>query len=190
MPTETIIYRIDRDDRIVSVNAAWDAFASANAGHAVAGDRVVGRGLFEFIGDATTRALYRQMLARIRGGRDMRFTFRCDSPECRRLMEMQVRRADDSGGVEFRSEALEERPRPPVWVSQADGATDPDDRVPLRVCGWCNRVDVAGAWLELEEAMPRLGILEEAAPPDLTHGICEACFEKMAAELEFVVDGA
>ncbi len=190
MTTESISYRIDRDDRIVTVNAAWDAFAAANSGEAAAGDRVVGRGLFEFIGDATTRALYRQMLARIRGGRDMRFTFRCDSPQCRRLMAMHVRRTDDDGGVEFRSETLEERPRPPVWVPQADGAADTNVRVPLRVCGWCNRVDVAGEWLELEEAMPRLGVLEEAAPPDLTHGICEACFERMAAELEFVADGA
>ena len=109
MDTPTIVYRVDGEDRIVAVNGAWNAFASANGGGAITASRIIGRNLFEFVTDATTQQLYRQMLARIRGGQDLTYTYRCDSPDRRRLMEMEMRLVDDAGSVEFRSVPLEER---------------------------------------------------------------------------------
>lgn len=51
------------------------------------------------------------------------------------------------------------------------------------MCGWCNRVDAGGAWVEIEEALPRLRLLEYATPPKVTHGMCEGCLETMKAQL-------
>lgn len=52
----------------------------------------------------------------------------------------------------------------------------------LTVCAWCERVRVAGRWLEMDDAISRLRTFEWAAPPDLTHGICEDCYERLAEE--------
>ncbi len=75
-----IIYRVNDQDEIVFVNEEWDQFAAANAGEAVTASQVLQRRLWDFISDSTTRELYRQVLRRIRDGRSLRFTFRCDSP--------------------------------------------------------------------------------------------------------------
>lgn len=179
-----IVYRVDGQDRLVSVNSAWDSFATSNEGEDAVATHVIGRNLFEFITDRTTQHLYRQMLARIRAGKNIRYTYRCDSPDCRRLMEMQVVATDDMGGVEFRSITLSEQPRDPFGsVREPKGRSAEPERV-QPACGWCNRWKVEGEWLEIEQAVPRLGLLEQAVPPLLTHGICEACLQTMTAEVD------
>lgn len=183
MDAPTIVYLIDAEDRIVSVNGAWNDFASENDGTAVLAEHVVGRNLFDFITDTSTQHIYRQMLARIRGGTDVQFSYRCDSPDCRRLMEMQVRGADAHGGVEFRSITLEAHAREPQLLPQADGATEMEPASLQRACGWCNRLDVNGTWMEIEDALPRLGLMEHPTAPMVTHGICADCVAKMEAEL-------
>lgn len=185
MPSDPIVYRIDAADRLTFVGAGWDDFALANNGAGATGESVLGRPLWDFISDVTTAEIYRQVLARIRTGRAMRFEFRCDSPECRRLLEMKIQLVDDTGAVEFRSTTLEEheREQPSVQSAQADGAGPEDEPGLIRVCGWCNRLDAAGEWVEVEEALPRLRLLEYPDGRMLTHGICEDCLVKMTAEL-------
>jgi hypothetical protein len=180
MTSPPITYRVDASDRIVHMNDAWDAFAHQNDGAAVTAAQVVGRSLWDFVSDLTTRAVYRQALKRIRAGSEMCFSFRCDSPSCRRMMEMQISLVDDAGSVEFRSVLIAESDRqlPPL----GDGASG--DEEPLqRVCGWCNRFDVDGVWMEIEEALPQLRLMERASLPRVTHGMCESCFEKMTEEV-------
>lgn len=178
--TPDIVYRINQRDEIVSVSDSWDPFATANAGNQVTSREVVGRPLWDFVTDPSTREIYRQVLARIRRGSTVQYTFRCDSPECRRLLEMTVT-GTGNGGVEFRSRtlALEERsPQPLVGAA----TTDANDL--LRLCGWCKRVDAHGDWLDVEEAVAALRLLERSALPQITHGICPACFERMMAVID------
>lgn len=188
MGLPTIIYTVDAHDRIVSVNEAWDRFATQNEGTAYLAEHIVGRNLFEFIGDDSTRQIYRQMLVRIRGGTDLEYRYRCDSLDCRRLMEMRVRATNSEGGVEFRSitlDATQRTPmRTPMRLPQADGAEVTEPAEFQRACGWCNRLDVNGVWLEMEEALPLLLLHETPTAPTLTHGMCEACLAKMKAELD------
>lgn len=184
MTPPSIVYRIDGHDRIVSVGGLWDAFARDNDGDAVVSRRVIGRNLFDFITDRTTQQLYRQMLTQARAGRDLQFSYRCDSPDTRRLMEMAMRLVDEAGTVEFRSTPLEEQPRAPVHLAQADGATDDGSEALQRSCGWCNKLEVDGEWLEIEDAVARLGLMERVTPPMVTHGMCEDCLARMLAELD------
>lgn len=176
------MYRVDATDRIVYVNEAWDAFARENEGVAATAARVVGRPIWDFISDRTTRMIYQNALERIRSGTELRFSFRCDSPSCRRRMEMQISRSDEPGSVEFRSVTIAEEHRQLPRVAQGELGSG-DEEPLLRVCGWCNRIDVDGAWKEIEEALPLLRLMERAKPPMATHGICESCVEKMTAEL-------
>jgi hypothetical protein len=174
MPSLPIVYRVDAADRITYVNDAWDAFARQNEGASVMAAGVVGRPLWGFISDLTTLTIYQRLLGRIRVGNELRFSYRCDSPSHRRVMEMQISRADDAGSVEFRSVMLAEEHRQPTPIAP---------KSLQRMCGWCNRLDVGGAWMEIEEALPRLRMMERESPPMITHGICESCLETMEAEL-------
>lgn len=186
MAFPSIVYRVDGLDRVVSVGGPWDAFARENDGDAVVARHIIGRHLFDFVTDPTTQHLYRKMLARARAGRDLNFTYRCDSPGVRRLMEMQMRLVNDDGSVEFSSTPLHEQPRVPVDLPQADGAADAPETL-QRACGWCNRFEVDGEWLEIEEAAARLRLLERTSPPTVTHGMCEECASRMLAELDETV---
>ena len=167
-----VLYRLNGRDEIEFVNDAWGDFAAANGGVRLAAADVLGRPLWDFIADSTTRELYRSVLARIQGGRSVRFTFRCDSPACRRLLEMSVTSGPGGGGAEFRTRTLSEesRPRQPLLTSDA---LQSDELV--RVCGWCKKVNVGGAWVEVEEAVSRLRLFERPLLPKVTHGICTDC---------------
>jgi hypothetical protein len=175
-----VCYWLNDRDEIVFVNDAWGAFAAANGGEHLSAADVLGRPLWGFVADPATQHLYRQVLARVRGGRAARFTFRCDSPDCRRLMEMEVGRGPE-GVTEFRSRTLSEEVRQPQAL--LDPAR-PHSGGLVRVCGWCKKVDVGGRWEEVEEAVSRLALFERPVLPRLTHGICEGCFATMTETLK------
>ncbi len=174
-----IIYRVNDQDEIVFVNEQWNRFAAANDGEAVTSSQVLQRPLWDFIIDSTTRGLYRQVLKRIRDGRSLRFTFRCDSPMCRRLLEMDVRRGED-GTVEFRTRTISEESRQPPCLPESRAA-GPGEL--LRVCGWCKKVFVDGTWAEVEEAVAQLRLFHRPFLPSMTHGICEGCYQEMTKTL-------
>lgn len=175
-----IRYTLNEHDHIVAVNDEWDAFAAANgAAHLTAG-QVLGRSIWDFVTDNTTRLLYRDVLARVRRNRAIRFTFRCDAPDCRRQLEMEVS-ADPSGRTSFCVRTLAEEPRPTQPLLDV---AHPRNSQWLRVCGWCKKVDLRGRWVEVEEAVEALGLFNQADLPQVTHGICDDCYVKMAAAID------
>jgi hypothetical protein len=178
-PGDEIHYRVNDRDEIVFVNQAWDRFALANSGEHVTTPQVLGRPLWGFITDPTTRALYRDILARVRRGRSVRFVLRCDSPECRRLLEMEVSRGPDEV-TDFRVHTLSQEAREPQPLLDSDR---PHSEELLRVCGWCRRVDAGGRWAEVEEAVSLLGLFERALLPGVTHGMCDDCYSRMVATM-------
>lgn len=174
-----ILYRLNNEDQIIFVNNAWDQFASANEGGHLAGGQVLRRCLWDFIADSTTQQLYRDVLKRVRSGRPVRFGFRCDSPDRRRLMEMDIL-PKDNRAVEFRTRTVSEEGREPQLL--LDVHQSRSDEL-LRMCSWCKKVDIGGDWTEVEEAVARLRLFEQAVLPNLTHGICETCFTNATSEL-------
>jgi hypothetical protein len=172
------VYRIDAEGRICFVNPAWQAFAAEN-GWQVGAAQVLGSELMAFITDARTRHLYGLLIQRVReSGRLARFGYRCDAPDCRRLMEMQMHYDDARQQVEFRSRvALIER-REPVVLFDPTIANRTDDIV--SVCSWCKAVLADQAWVEVEEAVIRLELFSVDALPRISHGICPDCSERIS----------
>lgn len=179
MACDDIIYRLNDRDEIVFVNTAWDHYATANEGGHLANGGVIGRSLWEFIADSPTRHLYHDVLDRVREGRAVCFPFRCDSPPYRRQMSMNVVPIP-GGEIEFRVRLLVEDVHDAVRLIDAKIPRSSDL---LRVCGWCKRVDVAGGWLEMEEAIIRLRLFDRPLLPSLTHGMCDECFVAMTQYL-------
>lgn len=186
-PDRIVRYRINPQDEILEVNAGWQRFALANGAAHLVDENVVGRRLWDFLSDDVTRHLYQQIVKRVRQGASTTFTLRCDGPDCRRHLDMSVR-ADEAGNVEFETTLLrsEDRETIPLLDPGAERSSGM-----LRVCAWCNRIDIGdGEWVEVEDAVQRLGLFELTAMPRLTHGVCDECFAFMEARLNKLDSGS
>ena len=170
-----VSYRIDKNDAIAFVNPEWDRFAISNSAEGLTGEKVISRSLWDFIGDLTTRHLYQEILARVRAGREVRFPFRCDSPDCRRFLEMQMR-VTEGAGVEFQVLTLSIEPRPAMaLLLQSQRRSE----VMLNMCAWCKKIPIGDRWVEIEEAVAALQLFASAELPRVSHGICGACEQQM-----------
>lgn len=176
-------YEVDDVDRLTEVGGAWSDFADANEGSTLTSQLVVGRLLWDYVGDPTTRHLYRTMLKQVRQyAVPVRFRFRCDSPTLRRLLAMELS-ARDGGHVRFDVETvrLESRPAVPLLKEGHRVASGGF----LTLCGWCQDVQLPDdRWVAVEEAVVALKWFEEAAIPLVSHGICPTCNEQLMGLLE------
>ncbi|MFN2377511.1 MAG: hypothetical protein ABR538_13310 [Candidatus Binatia bacterium] len=180
-PDRIVRYRINSDDELLEVDEGWRHFALANDAAHLLHDNVLGRVLWDFLSDDTTRQLYQQIVKKVRKGASTTFTLRCDGPTCRRHLGMTIR-ADESGNVEFETTVLRSEDR--ETVALLDPGAKRSDAM-LRVCAWCNRIDTgAGQWMEVEDAIRHLRLFELAAMPQLTHGVCGECFRFMESKLD------
>jgi len=88
--SESVVYCIDADDAIDSVNVAWTRFAIENQA-AQLSTGVIGTSLWDHIVGVDVVHIYRDLLSRVRTKNvSASFPFRCDSPECYRLMRLVV----------------------------------------------------------------------------------------------------
>lgn len=176
-----IIYRLNSQDEFIYLNQEWIDFANANDASDLLPQNVLSRPLWDFISDETTGQLYREILYHVRAGQPTSFAFRCDAPEYRRYMEMTITARGGDGEVQFQTRPLqvEERPQQALLERHALRADEL-----LRMCGWCKHVNVGGErWVEVEEAVTVLQLFELSALPQLTHGICEACYKMMTKQV-------
>jgi hypothetical protein len=180
--SKSICYSINSADEIVTVGGNWDRFALANdATPQLLSANILHRSLWDFVtGDALVH-VYRRMLARVRSGESVSFSFRCDSPALRRFLTMRMT-ANADGSVEFATETIrtESREFQPLFSIQAirgDGV--------LVACSWCNKIKTNEKdWLESEDAVRLLKLFESDALPALSHGICGRCYEAAFARVD------
>ena len=177
VPSPAVRYKVNAEDRLQEFNEGWTEFAEANDGREVLPSQVLGRVLWDFISDPTTIHLYQMMLQRLRQGTPrIEFTFRCDSPERRRLLSMELTAAR-SGAVQFFVRPVTEEERPPVAFLDATQERGTDL---LAMCAWCQRVRLPdGTWAEIEDAVSSLPMFMGESVPRITHGICESCTTTM-----------
>jgi two-component system cell cycle sensor histidine kinase/response regulator CckA len=170
-----VTYQIDRRDRIETVSDSWTRFAIENGGTSTSA-AVVGHPLWNFVSGDTTRHVYGDLINRVRGGRTISFTYRCDSPVLRRFMRMTMSPASHAA-VTFDSLIVRTEPRAEPVGLHAESAGQM-----LRACGWCKRVAIADDWVEVELAIEQLGVLSGQPFAGITHGMCPACFSRVMAE--------
>jgi hypothetical protein len=150
----TFVCQIRSDDTIVSINDEWRRFANENGVPALA-QEVFGTPLWKYITGSSVAHLYAQLLAKARETKvECSFPFRCDSPTVRRFMRMRIiPQAEKS--LEFCSWIEREEPWPqPILLLDPCSRKDPGQL--LRMCSWCKKIDVEGAWLEIEDAVAQL----------------------------------
>lgn len=178
MTTEALSYAIDEHDHLIRVDEGYYRFAEEN-GWPDAGSSL-GRTLWDYVAGRELVKLQRLLVRRVRDGvGDVELPFRCDAPHVRR--EMDIRIVARPGGrvvlfsARLRSEEEREAPQPLLDTEVPRG----NDAIEM--CGWCDRFEVDGEWVEVEEAARRLQLFNRAELPALSHGICPVCNEMLLA---------
>lgn len=167
----TIEYLVGPDSVVLEIHGNWDGFATLNAARDLTAQSVLGHRLGDFIAGPETRIIYDTLVTRIlETGESVRFTYRCDGPDCRRHMEMRVEPAAP-GVVRFKSRLIREEPREIQHLL--------DDHAPrseqiLTMCSWCKRVRD-----DVEDYVVRTHLLESEVLPQLSHGLCPHCEAEM-----------
>lgn len=184
------ISRCDPEDRYVHLNQAWLDFARQNWRADFAPESILGDTWRRHISDRATLHLYDRLVQRARQlARPLSVAFRCDSPDLRRFMEISALPLPD-GGLEWASRLLRQEPRPLVRLPE------PDAELVARLaimCSWCKKVQVpewagvaplvVGDWVEVEEIMPLFSDAHAGFYPELSHGVCPACFRMVLDKL-------
>ena len=174
------VHRIDADGRISYVSAEWLAFAARND-YPTSAEAELGRPLLSVIADAETRHLYALLIQRARASkRTVQFGYRCDSPDQRRWMRMHMRHLAETDEIEFSSRLLRAQTRPRVLLLEPEQGQSHSQRV-LSMCSWCKAVLAEHAWVEVEQAVLRLGLFAMEAMPRISHGICPACSQRLSS---------
>ena len=176
-----LLYELNARDEISSVSEEWLRFALANGGELLDRTQILGRLLWDFIGDVETQHIYRLLHRRVRaGGAPVRLCFRCDAPNRRRLLDLGISAGSESG-LMYRVRTLREQERQPMALLEP---SPPRSEHFVTICAWCERVAVpAHGWLEIEAAIAVLPALAEPRPPQLTHGVCEGCAQALYGAL-------
>ena len=175
-------YKIDAADRLESVDPEWESFAAENEADRLTSDTVSGVSIWDYISGYEVKHLYEMMFDAVRRQqKEVHVPFRCDSPDCRRFMELTIE-PQESGSLALTGSLLREEPRP---RSDLLAATNRDPDRFLTICSWCKRVDVGNdVWVEVEDAVRELSLFNGALVPTLTHGMCLDCLASVEAELE------
>lgn len=177
-----VTYSIDSTDHLIQVNEAFTAFADVNDGGTLHPDQVLGRLLWDFLTDETTKSLYRDMVQRVRRRNvPVRFKFRCDAPDLKRLLAMEIDKGEGDAVRFTVTSVLEERmlsaARAAIRMSES-GAL-------LTICGWCKRVPLAsGEWGEIEAAVDELGLFDSESTMRLSHGMCPTCYDAVMGMID------
>ena len=168
-----IVYHIDRDNQISFINDEWSLFAAENKARDLEAGSMIGQSIIRSIADETSRQLYWMLITRIRRDpKSLRFLFRCDAPDKRRFMRMEMFPLPDQG-VGFKSFCVREESRAPVTLLDADADRSEEF---VKICSWCKKVEVGNSeWVEVEDAILRLALFKTRTLPQLTHGMCPGC---------------
>jgi hypothetical protein len=172
-----LTYVIDDRDRLIRLDSGFHLFAGANAWPDSAA--VLGRSLWDFVAGTAMRNLQRTLVRRIRNEtRSVELPFRCDGPSRRREMVIAICPSQAGRLVEFKTRVRNEEAR--TFQPLLDpGAEHGEGEVVM--CGWCDRFEVGGDWVEVEEAAARLKLFQRSESPTVSHGVCRRCSEMLAS---------
>ena len=174
-------WTIDAVDHITQINDAWLAFARENTAPQLTAAAVLNQPIWRFIQGQETAYLYKEIFGMVRAGKSLiKFPFRCDSPDCRRFMEMQLTRLPGNA-IQFMAHVLREEWRQPVDL--LDPSWDRSGEF-LKICSWCKQIYIPErGWGEIEAAIESLDLFGHHSMPRMTHTICDSCYDAIKREL-------
>ncbi len=198
-----VVYLTDTDGKIINLGRHnWNAFASANNGHAlIDGETVLGQSVFGFIAGSEVRGCYERCFAAILGERleFIRVMSRCDSPSTRRQLWITMRPVLSRrrvGGLLVQALVVSEELRPPVdlfdFAALGVAARSRPILPMLTMCSSCqnvrfppNSAEGSGEWITAEDYYRKGG----DSAVHVSHGLCPECFTLTQSMLPQHVSG-
>jgi hypothetical protein len=167
-----ITYTINADDVIVETGAGWDYFADANGAPELLHHDVIGRPLFSYFVDEQPILFWKKLLSQVRQRQqDLTLTFRCDSPEAKRLLSMHIRLGNDNHlhitTCPLKTVPLNVAARPIYARTQVE--------TPITRCSQCNRVHWKDVWCEVFDAVQAGMVIDELGRFSVVYAICDDC---------------
>jgi hypothetical protein len=176
----TCYYELDQRLVVRSVGADWDRFAIENGAPELVSPNPVGRPLWMFLTDATTVHLYEVVFRRVAvTRRSVTFPVRCDGASRRQFFSLTASPGSVSGFA-IASVLVRSEPRQAIHLFERSVKRRKEL---LRVCSWCQRVEVAGRWFEVEDALLQLRLFERDSAPTIASCTCERCERFMLSML-------
>lgn len=171
-------YRIDADDTITHVNDWWLAFARENGAIDLTEAAVVGRCLWNFIQDPSTKRLYKALHQRLRSvGKEVWIPFRCDSPGLRRYMRLHIMPAPE-GALDYVGSVIRVEARQPLSILDPN---TPRSSAVVTLCSCCRKILIEPqGWCELEDAIATARLFEGDQWAKLRNSVCSSCAELLA----------
>jgi len=183
--TDTMVtdFILDSEDHILEVGGDWDRFALDNGAPELMGVHIVGRSLLDFVTGNVTRQFLLALLQIVREGRSsIELEYRCDSPQLRRYMLMQVSRvAGDKVRFQHTVLRLEPRDTPVPIKASRQRARDTFVR-----CSMCNRVKQTMDWVEPDSLIRTPSATNEELA--VIYGVCESCKDELQKVKETPVE--
>ena len=166
-------YFIDSQNRIIETDFFGDGSKCWNNDspcHTEGGTSV-----WDVVEGIETRHLYEALFQKVRSGALIGpIPFRCDSPDERVFFELfMIPHAE--GTIEVKSCFVRSESREPIKL--LDETVDRSDEL-LSICSMCKKIKLDDeTWVEVERAVEKLKLFELARLPQLTHGLCQSCYQ-------------
>jgi len=183
MKNRTLIYEVDKNGVIISIKGPWDKFAKSNGGKSVTKNETIGRNLFDIVRGPGVVHIYRTMHGVLfsNPGKTIAFAYRCDAPDMKRFMIMEMKASRER--IVYRSTVEKEEPvSPPLALDYDRLAKDF-----IVLCSFCKDFRYppeSGQWSPIERVF-------ESAPAvfSISHGICPSCLEmRYKEEMDGTID--
>ncbi|MCX7770323.1 MAG: hypothetical protein N2202_04480 [Proteobacteria bacterium] len=183
MDDNLIIYRINNDDIIYSIEGAWDKFALENDGLPDnKSTNILGNPLWRYIKDFETKHIYKLIIDHVRLlKKEITIPIMCDGPDTKRFLDLTIIPLDN-GKIEFQSLIKKEVKRKPVSILKKIVKREGNF---LKMCSYCKTIKVdETTWMETAKAVKYLKIFNKPVLPHISHGICPDCYNNIMKELE------
>lgn len=164
-------YTIDKKNKIVGTSSTWDEFALENDGGEIVSKKVIGRSIWNFVKGDHTRMWLQTVFELVRlKGESIERPYRCDSPDVRRFMKMNISPLPD-GKIKLEHEILktEERERPVVFKYSPESGS----KIRFR-CSLCGKIKVGNDWAEPDESDYK-EIIQKYGGIIVAYTICPEC---------------
>jgi len=173
-----VVYRIDSDDRIIFTNEDWKKFALENDAPEMSSENLLYQSFWNYLSGETIINIYQAILQHVRSGRTIKYNFRCDAPATARMLQMNIVMLENET-VQFETVLVQSNDHARQRI--LDRFTPRTEEI-ITMCSWCNRINLSGKWLEIDAAISSLELFEQPSLPQISHGMCEVCFESVSKE--------
>jgi len=170
-------YWVDKKNTIQKVNDSWDQAMDAESwSHRAASFNIIGQNILDFIVDDITRMYVASMLDAVRVcAKPLVRPYRCDSPECKRYMQMTV--TPDADGLVRVSHELIKTEQLKQKAYFFNDQTNKNFSAHHVRCSLCNKLKKIGSsnWEDVDKLSDRGQMMQKGNP--VLYGVCPKCMK-------------